>query len=67
MLDEVWENKKLKRYSKEYYEWLLKVMKKKNLDYIWVIFYKNKNKSLYGKFEKERCIEEFEKQGGCLL
>lgn len=50
----IWENKKLIRHSKEYYEWLLKAMNKRKLDEIWVAFTKQK----FGMFSRERVEKE---------
>lgn len=49
-IPKIWENKKLIRYSEQWYEWLEKVMIKKNCKKIWVKFTKNK----MGRFELER-------------
>ena len=48
----IWENKKLVRHSQEYYNWLLKVMEKRNLEQIWVNFSKTKS----GLFTKTQIL-----------
>lgn len=58
----IWENKKLIRYSEQWYEWLEKVMIRRNCEKIWVRFTKNQ----MGMFELERVkemIETIKKQG----
>lgn len=52
----IWENKKLTRYSKEWYEWLLKNMDKYNVDEIDVKFSKNQ----IGGFSRDRVRNEIE-------
>jgi hypothetical protein len=54
----VWENKKLVRHSKEYYEWLVNVMNKRHLEEIGVIF----SKHCIGTFTKERLLNYLAKE-----
>lgn len=51
--DLIGENKKYIRHSKEYYEWLLKVCEKRNLDHIYVVFTKRK----YRKYTKSIILQ----------
>ena len=53
-LSQICENKKLVRYSKEYYEWILSVLEKRGLNEIWVAFSKTK----FGLFDKASIIRE---------
>lgn len=52
----IWENKKVIRHSKEWYEWLLGVMNKYNINTITVQFSKNKQ----GVFFRDRVQEEID-------
>lgn len=49
-IPKIWDNRKLIRYSEQWYEWLEKAMIKKNCKKILVKFTKNK----MGGFELER-------------
>ena len=53
-LDTVNDKRTLERYSKEWYIWLLNIMEKRKLDYIFVKFTPCK----FGGFEKSR-VKEF--------